>query len=114
MCPVTRYRQQGTDLEYSFTPTVVAISTYISIQMPNTPANANQPRKSVAAAAPKGSRSKKKGVNKSSNPQNIPEPGTLDTRRSGDVEALAGGDIQQDKGAGAQSMLQKYNEIQGG
>ena len=82
--------------------------------MRNTPANAEQPSKSAAAAVSTRSRSKQKGVNNPSNPPNIPGPGSVDARRGGVAEPLAGGGIQQDEGAGAQPMLQKYNEIRGG
>jgi hypothetical protein len=77
--------------------------------MPDTPTNAKQRRKSAAAAAPKGSGSKK---NKSSNPR----LGSLDGRRegSGVVEPLADGDSQRDEDTGAQSILQQYNKIRGG
>lgn len=76
--------------------------------MPDTPTNAKQRRKS-AAAAPKGSGSKK---NKSSNPH----LGSLDCRRegSGVVEPLADGDSQRDDDTGGQSILQQYNKIRGG
>lgn len=79
----------------------------------NTLTNASGYKKSAAAAAPKESRSKRRGANKSFNLPNIPSSGSLDARRE-DRDPFADGDTQQDEGTDAQSILLKYKEIRGG